>query len=247
MARYRLELEYFGAKYAGWQKQAGLPSIQQAVEDAIFALCQERAECYSAGRTDAGVHAICMAAHIDVAKKIPARNIVLGLNFHLQKAWHTIAVLDAKKAADDFHARFSCVRRHYIYRILNRPTPPQIEAGRVWWTHKKLDAKAMDRAAQLLVGKHDFSTFRAADCQAESPVKTLDSISVRRRGEHIEIRTSARSFLHHQVRNMAGTLALVGEGKWSEEDFARAFKACDRTKGGPTAPAEGLYFEKAEY
>ena len=247
MTRYRIEIEYLGAGYAGWQAQAGERSIQGALEEAAHALCQERAEFYSAGRTDAGVHAICMAAHVDIAKKLAAHNILMGLNFHLKNAGHTITVLSAKKAADDFHARFSCVRRHYIYMILNRPTPPSIEAGRAWWVRKKLDARAMDRAAQILVGRHDFTTFRATECQAASPVKTLDEISVRKRGEHIVLRTSARSFLHHQVRNMAGTLALVGEGKWNEEDFARAFAACDRTQGGPTAPPDGLYFEKAQY
>ena len=247
MTRYKLEIEYLGTRYAGWQMQTGQPSIQAAVEDAVFALCQERTECYSAGRTDAGVHAISMTAHTDIGKKLAVRNILLGLNFHLQKSGHPITILSVKKTPPDFHARFSCIRRNYVYKILNRPTPPSIEAGRVWWVRQKLDVKAMDRVSKTLIGTHDFSTFRATECQADSPVKTLDSISVRQRGENITVKTNARSFLHHQVRNMVGTLVLVGEGKWNDSDFARAFAAHDRTKGGPTAPAEGLYFEKAEY
>jgi tRNA pseudouridine38-40 synthase len=247
MVRYRLEIEYFGAGYAGWQKQGERATIQKALEDAAKALSGQPARSCAAGRTDAGVHALAMSAHIDIEKKLPAKSVLMGLNFHLQKAGHNITVLRARKAVDGFHARFSCLRRRYIYRILNRPTRPALEAGRAWWVPQKLDCRLMDKVAQNLVGRHDFSTFRGRESRESSPVKTLDSISAAKRNGFIIVKTAARSFMHHQVRNMVGALKLVGEGKWSEDDFMAAFEARDRKQGGPSAPAAGLYFEKAEY
>ena len=208
--KYRIEIEYSGGRYVGWQKQKTGLSVQEALSGALSKLCGERAEFFAAGRTDAGVHALRMTAHFETAKKIPLRNILMGMNFHLGKAGEDIAILRARRAADDFHARFSCTGREYLYRILDRISPSPIQSGGVWHARKKLDVKAMREAADFLVGRHDFTSFRASECQAKSPVKTLDSLRVSRRGELIEIRACAKSFLHHQVRNIAGTLKLVG-------------------------------------
>ncbi len=247
MTKYKLEIEYIGTKYSGWQIQDDSPSVQGAIQNAIFKFCGENTECYSAGRTDAGVHAIRMPAHIELSKEYEPYKILMATNFHLQSENEDISILNVEKVPDDFHARFSCKKRYYIYKILNRPTRPIIDNQRVWWVYHPLDSKLMDKVAQNLVGLHDFSSFRAAECQAKSPVKTLDEISVKRNDDLIEIRVNAKSFLHHQVRNIVGTLEMVGRHKLTEQQFINILEAKDRRKAGPTAPASGLYFEKAEY
>ena len=245
MPRYRLTLEYDGSPFVGWQKQDNGASLQAALEAAIEKFCGERPATVGAGRTDAGVHALAQVAHFDLTREWPAATVMNALNFHLQP--DPIAVLEAEIAAPDFHARLSAKRRHYLYRILNRRAPPVIERHRVWAVQTPLDAAAMHAAAQALVGHHDFTTFRAAMCQAKSPEKTLDALDVSREGDEIRIVARARSFLHHQVRNMVGTLKLVGEGKWIAADVARALAARDRAAGGPTAPACGLYLTRVDY
>ncbi len=247
MANYKLLIEYVGTKYSGWQIQDSAPSIQGAIEQAVFDFCGEKVECYSAGRTDAGVHAIAMPAHIKTSKEYDIYKILMGLNFHLLKNNHDISIINVEKVDDDFHARFSCQKRFYIYKILNRPIRPVIEKDRVWWVYKPLDWKLMHDVAQNLLGKHDFSSFRASECQAISPIKTLDYIGINKIGDIIQINVNAKSFLHHQVRNIVGTLELVGEGKISNQDFIDILEAKDRKMAGPTAPACGLYFEKALY
>jgi tRNA pseudouridine38-40 synthase len=243
--RYRLTLEYDGSPFVGWQKQDNGPSVQAALEAAIEKFCGERPATVGAGRTDAGVHALAQVAHFDLTREWPAATVMNALNFHLQP--DPIAVLEAEIVAPDFHARLSATRRHYLYRILNRRAPPTIDRDRVWAVPTPLDAVAMHAAAQTLVGAHDFTTFRAAMCQAKSPEKTLDALDVSRQGEEIRVVARARSFLHHQVRNMVGTLKLVGEGKWTADDVARALVARDRAAGGPTAPASGLYLTRVDY
>ncbi|HJS31040.1 MAG TPA: tRNA pseudouridine(38-40) synthase TruA [Alphaproteobacteria bacterium] len=245
MPRYKLTLEYDGDPFVGWQKQNNGPSVQAALEAAIEKFCGARPATVGAGRTDAGVHALAQVAHFDLTREWPAATVMNALNFHLQP--DPIAVLEAEIAAPDFHARLSATRRHYLYRILNRRAPPAIERHRVWAVQTPLDAAAMQAAAQALVGHHDFTTFRAAMCQAKSPEKTLDALDVSREGDEIRIVARARSFLHHQVRNMVGTLKLVGEGKWIAADVARALAARDRAAGGPTAPACGLYLTRVDY
>lgn len=245
MPRYRLTLEYDGSPFVGWQKQDNGPSVQAALEAAIEKFCGERPATVGAGRTDAGVHALAQVAHFDLTREWPAATVMNALNFHLQP--DPIAVLEAEIVAPDFHARLSATRRHYLYRILNRRAPPTIDRDRVWAVPTLLDAVAMHAAAQTLVGAHDFTTFRAAMCQAKSPEKTLDALDVSRQGEEIRVVARARSFLHHQVRNMVGTLKLVGEGKWTADDVARALVARDRAAGGPTAPASGLYLTRVDY
>jgi tRNA pseudouridine38-40 synthase len=245
MPRYRLTLEYDGAPFVGWQRQENGPSVQAAVEDAIAGFCGERVTVHAAGRTDAGVHALGQVAHFDIDKDAEPDTVRDALNAHLRPS--PVAVLEAERAAEDFHARFSAVERRYLYRILNRRAPPVLERGRVWHVGAPLDAAAMHEAAQALVGRHDFSTFRASECQADSPVKTLDQLDVSRVGEEIHVTARARSFLHHQVRNMAGTIKFVGEGKWRRSDVETALAARDRAKGGPTAPAEGLYLVGVRY
>ena len=247
MTKYKLEIEYIGTKYSGWQIQDDSPSVQGAIQNAIFKFCGENTECYSAGRTDAGVHAIRMPAHIELSKEYDPYKILMATNFHLQSENEDISILNVEKVPDDFHARFSCKKRYYIYKILNRPTRPIIDNQRGWWVYHPLDTELMNKVAQNLVGKHDFSSFRAAECQAKSPIKTLDEISVKRNGDLIEISLNAKSFLHHQVRNIGGTLEMVGRNKLTEQQFIDILEAKDRTKAGPTAPACGLYFEKAEY
>jgi tRNA pseudouridine38-40 synthase len=243
--RYKLIIEYDGTPFVGWQRQNEGVSIQQVIEAAVFKFCGERTTVYGAGRTDAGVHALAQAAHLDLAKPADPFRILEALNFHLKP--HPIAVLDCGEAAPDFHARFSAVERRYRYRIANRRAPLTLDRDRAWRVTVPLDAGAMHAAAQLLVGKHDFTSFRAADCQADSPVKTLDQLDVVRLGEEIEVTARARSFLHHQVRNMVGTLKLVGEGKWDARDVQAALDARDRAAAGATAPAEGLYLVAVKY
>lgn len=245
MPRYRLTVEYDGTGFVGWQRQSNGPSVQAALEDAIFAFCGERATVTGAGRTDSGVHALGQVCHLDLAKEHPVRTIANAVNFHLKPA--PIAVTVAKRVDDDFHARFSATSRHYLYRILNRPGPPTVDRDRVWHVPAKLRAAVMHRAAQAFVGRHDFTTFRDAQCQALSPVKTLDAIKAVRAGDEIRVTVCARSFLHHQVRSMVGTLKLVGEGKWPEAAVAEALAARDRRRCGPTAPAAGLYLVRVGY
>ena len=245
MPRYRLLLEYDGAPFVGWQRQDNGPSVQGELERAVMAFCQEKTNAVAAGRTDAGVHARAMAAHVDLEKETGADVLRDAVNHHLKP--HPIAVLEAAVAPADFHARFSATARHYEYLIVNRRAPLALEAGRAWRAPAALDVDAMDRAAQHLVGRHDFTTFRAAQCQAKSPVKTLSAISVRRAGELVVINTSAPSFLHHQVRSIVGSLVEVGLGRWSVRDLAQALEARDRRACGQVAPACGLYFVRAEY
>ncbi|HEV2747214.1 MAG TPA: tRNA pseudouridine(38-40) synthase TruA [Allosphingosinicella sp.] len=245
MTRFRLTVEYDGRPYMGWQRQDHGPSVQQAIEEAVLAITGETATVHAAGRTDAGVHALAMAAHVDIAKPITPFRLTDGLNAKLRP--RPVAILRAEIVPDDWHARFSCVGRRYLYRIVNRRAPLALEAGRAWRVPVVLHADAMHKAAQALVGPHDFTTFRSAHCQAESPVKTLDLMTVRRFGELIEIEAAARSFLHHQVRSMVGCLQLVGRGKWTTADLKRALEARDRAALGFNAPPDGLYFAAALY
>jgi tRNA pseudouridine38-40 synthase len=245
VTRYRVTLEYDGTGFVGWQRQENGPSIQAALEDAIAGFCGERVTVHGAGRTDAGVHALGQVAHFDLEKDTDAQTVREALNAHLRP--DPIAVLDAEVAEPDFHARFDAVERRYLYRIVNRRAPPTLTRDRVWHVAVSLDAEAMHEAAQVLVGKHDFSSFRAAECQAKSPVKTLGEIAVTRAGEEVQLTARARSFLHHQVRNFTGTLKLVGEGKWSRADVEAALAARDRGAAGPTAPAHGLYLVGVSY
>lgn len=245
MPRYRVVLEYDGGPFAGWQRQDNGPSVQGALEEAIFKLSGEQVTVTGAGRTDAGVHARGQVAHFDLVKPFFPETIRDALNAHLRPL--PVAVLEAGVAAPDFHARFSAMARHYEYRILCRRAPPAIDRGHVWHVPRPLDADAMRAGAKCLVGRHDFTTFRAAECQAKSPVRTLDRLDVAARGEEIVIHASARSFLHHQVRSMVGTLKLVGEGKWQPSDVARALAARDRSQCGPVAPPEGLTLIRVDY
>ncbi|HXC54300.1 MAG TPA: tRNA pseudouridine(38-40) synthase TruA [Rhizomicrobium sp.] len=245
MPRYRLTLEYDGAGLVGWQRQDHGASVQGALEGAIEKLSGERVTVHGAGRTDAGVHALGQVAHFDLEKGFAPDKLRDALNFHVRPA--AIAVLEAAVVAPDFHARFSATGRHYLFRILCRRPPPVLERGRVWHVVHDLDAEAMDHAAQALVGSHDFTTFRAAECQARSPVKTLDKLEVRRAADEIHIEASARSFLHHQVRSIVGSLKLVGEGKWRARDLAAALAAKDRSRCGPVSPPDGLYLVRVDY
>jgi tRNA pseudouridine38-40 synthase len=245
MTRFKLTVEYDGGGFVGWQRQDNGPSVQQALEEAIHRFCGETVDCFAAGRTDAGVHALGQVVHFDLVREASADTVRDALNFHLKPA--AISVLKAEVVAADFHARFSAKARLYLYRIVNRRAPLAIERGRAWLVWAPLDVGAMHAAAQLLVGHHDFTSFRASLCQADSPVKTLDVLDVTRADAEVRIAARARSFLHHQVRNMVGTLKLVGEGKWTREDVARALAARDRSAAGPTAPAEGLYLTEVWY
>ena len=245
MTRFALTLEFDGGPFMGLQRQDHGPSVQQSVERAVFEVTGERVTMHSAGRTDSGVHALAMVSHVDVAKDIAPFRLMEALNARLRP--EPIAVLACEARPEDWHARFSCVGRSYLYRIRNRRAPLTLERGRAWLVTRPLDAEAMQRAAQALVGRHDFTTFRSAHCQAESPLKTLDRLAVRREGEEVLIEAEARSFLHHQVRSMVGTLALVGLGQWREEQVAEALEARDRAALGLNAPAEGLYFVSAKY
>lgn len=245
MTRFALTLEFDGTPFFGLQRQAHGPSVQQAVEEAVLATTGETVTLHAAGRTDAGVHALGMRVHVDVAKAIEPFRLMEALNHHLRPL--PVAVLVCDAVPDDWHARFSCVGREYLYRIANRRAPLTLDANRAWLVAQPLDAEAMHRAAQALVGHHDFTTFRSVHCQAASAVKTLGRLAVRREGEQVLIETAARSFLHHQVRSMVGCLALVGMGRWSEGQLAEALAARDRQALGLNAPSEGLYFVRALY
>ena len=245
MTRFALTLEYDGAPFMGLQRQPHGPSVQQAVEEAAFAVLGEEVTLHAAGRTDTGVHALAMRAHLDVAKPIAPFRLMEALNARLRP--NPIAVLACEDVADDWHARFSCRGRRYLYRIVNRRAPLVLAAGRAWQIARPLDASAMNEAAQVLVGHHDFTTFRSVGCQAQSPLKTLDALMVRREGEDVLIEAAARSFLHHQVRSMVGCLALVGDGRWSRADMVNALAARNRAALGLNAPPHGLYFVRALY
>ena len=245
MPRYKLVIEYDGAPFVGWQVQDNGVSVQAAFEAAVAAFCGESVSVRGAGRTDAGVHALGQVAHLDLTREWDADTVRDAINAHLKP--HPISVLSAEIVAATFDARFSALKRHYLYRIVNRRAPLALEAARAWRVARPLDAEAMHTAAQNLVGRHDFTTFRAAECQAKSPVKTLDRLDVERSGEHVRIHASARSFLHHQVRSMVGSLALVGEGKWSPDDLARALESRNRKACGPVAPPDGLYLVGVDY
>jgi len=245
VTRWRLTIEYDGGPFMGWQRQDHGPSVQQTLEDALERMTGERAAFSAAGRTDAGVHALAMAAHTDIDRTLTAHRLREGLNALVRP--HPISVLDVSPVADDWHARFSCIGRRYLYRILNRRPPPALDAGRVWHIAVPLDAGAMAKGAAHLIGRHDFTTFRSAHCQSDSPVKTLDGLEVSRVGDEIHVTAAARSFLHHQVRSMVGCLALVGRGQWRADDIRRALEARDRAALGFNAPPQGLYFVEAIY
>ena len=245
MPRYKLTLEYDGSPFSGWQRQADQLSVQQVVEEAITKMSGETVAIQAAGRTDSGVHALGQVVSFDLSKEWDPFKIREALNFHTKP--HPVAIIGAATVPDTFEARFSAVGRHYEYRILNRRGRPALEDWRVWHCPMALDADAMQVAAQTILGKHDFTTFRAAECQAKSPEKTLDRLDVSREGETIVVRASARSFLHSQVRSMVGSLKLVGEGKWSPRDFRAALDARDRARCGPLAPPEGLYLVRVDY
>ena len=245
MPRYKLTIEYDGRDFVGWQRQDNGPSVQAALEAAVHAFCGEQVLVQGAGRTDAGVHALGQVAHVDFLRPHTTKTVRAAINHHVQLA--AVAVLAAEEVDAAFHARFSATGRRYRYRILNRRAPPALDRGRVWWVPAPLDAAAMQAAAAVLPGRHDFTSFRAVQCQAASPVKTLDRLEVERVGAEIVVTAAARSFLHRQVRNMVGTLKLAGEGKWTAADVAAALAARDRARAGPTAPAQGLYLEAVVY
>lgn len=247
MPRYRLDIEYDGTPYAGWQRQAGQHSVQAALEQAILGFSGETITLRGAGRTDSGVHATGQVAHIELAKAWPDDTVRDAVNAHLKMAGEAVSVIAASSVSDEFDARFSATRRHYLYRILNRRAQPALEKNRVWWVPAKLDADAMHEAARELLGRHDFTTFRSAQCQANSPIRTLDQLDVTRNGDLIEVRTTARSFLHNQVRSMVGTLKRVGEGAWSAADVRAALEAKNRAACAGIAPPDGLYLTQVDY
>ena len=245
MPRYKLTIEYDGGPFVGWQRQDNGPSIQAALEDAVAAFCGERVAVQGAGRTDAGVHALGQVANLDLADEKPIDTLRAALNYHLKP--QPIAVVEAELAPVDFHARFSATWRRYRYRILNRRAPPALDRGHVWHVPVPLDDRAMREAATVLVGRHDFNSFRSAACQALSSLKTLDQLEVARDGNEIRLDVGARSFLHNQVRILVGTLQLVGRGQWTRGDVEAALAACDRTRDGPTAPPQGLCLMEVRY
>jgi tRNA pseudouridine38-40 synthase len=245
VTRWRLTIEYDGEPFMGWQTQDHGPSVQQTLEEALAKMTGEAGQFTAAGRTDAGVHALAMSAHTDVTKSLTAHRLREGLNALVRP--HPISVLDVEPVADDWHARFSCVGRRYLYRILNRRAPPALDTGKVWHIAVPLDVDAMNEGAAHLIGRHDFTTFRSAHCQSDSPVKTLDALEVAKVGEEIHVTAAARSFLHHQVRSMVGCLALVGRGQWAPDDMLKALEAADRSALGLNAPPHGLYFVQALY
>ena len=245
MPRYKLTIEYDGGPFVGWQRQDNGPSVQAALEAAAEALDERPCEVYGAGRTDSGVHALAMVAHLDLEKDLAGDVVRDALNHHLRP--EPIAVLAAERVADDFHARFSAIRRGYLYRIVDRRPPLALDRGRAWRVPKRLDVEAMHAAARVCVGTHDFTTFRDAQCQADSPVKSLDAIRVARVGAEVQVTVEAISFLHRQIRSIVGSLVEVGTGKWTPADFRAALEAADRTRCGPVAPPDGLYLAFVRY
>jgi tRNA pseudouridine38-40 synthase len=245
VTRFRLTVEFDGRPFMGWQRQAHGPSVQQAIEDAARTITGEDVAVYAAGRTDAGVHATAMAAHLDITKEMTPFRLMEALNALLKP--QPVAILDCEAVSEDWHARFSCLGRAYLYRIVNRRAPLALEAGRAWRIARPLDRGAMNEAARVLIGLHDFTTFRSTHCQAQSPVKTLDRLAVRREGDTVLVEAAARSFLHHQVRSMVGCLAMVGQGQWTPRDMQAALDARDRAALGLNAPSDGLYFVQARY
>ncbi len=255
MTRWKLTVEYDGGPFSGWQRQEeGIPSVQQAIEDAIFAFCQQRLTIHVAGRTDAGVHARGQVCHVDIdygTRALSGFDLAKALNAHLRPL--PVAILSAQEVDENFHARFSATNKLYNYLILNRNAPPALEESRVWYFKHDLDVPAMNAAAKLLLGHHDFTTFRDSQCQAKTPMRTLDRLEIEEQplgganGRLLTMHAEGRSFLHHQVRNMIGTLTLVGQGRWTLDDFKTAFEAKDRTRGGQTAPPQGLYMMRIDY
>jgi tRNA pseudouridine38-40 synthase len=243
--RYRLIVEFDGGPFAGWQRQENALSVQEVIENAAERFAGGAVHCYGAGRTDAGVHAIAMTAHLDIPKKMDAFSVQNAANALMRP--HPVAVLSAQETSEDFHARFSAKERQYLYRLTTRRAPLALQAGKSWQVPYPLDIAPMEEAAASLIGKHDFTTFRSAHCQAKDPVKSLDEIRIQRQGEDIEIFLRAPSFLHNQVRSIVGTLERVGAGRWRASDVAAALNAKDRARCGPVAPAQGLYFLKAVY
>ncbi|AHK43227.1 MULTISPECIES: tRNA pseudouridine(38-40) synthase TruA [Ensifer] len=247
MPRFRLIVEYDGSNYVGWQRQDNGASVQGAIEKAILSLTGETVSIRGAGRTDSGVHAVGQVAHADLTREWKPHTLRNALNAHLGMAGEGVSILDAQEVTDAFDARFSALRRHYLYRIICRPSRLALEAKRAWWVTKPLDHEAMHEGAQRLVGHHDFTTFRSVHCQATSPMRTLDRLDVSRTGNLIEIRATAQSFLHNQIRSFAGSLKLVGEGKWTPDELQAALEARDRKACGPVAPPDGLYFMQVDY
>jgi len=245
MTRFALTVEYDGRPFMGWQRQTHGPSVQASIETAAHAITGETIAVHAAGRTDAGVHATGMRAHLDITRDIAPFRLMEALNAKLRP--NPVAILACEAVADDWHARFSCVARHYAYRIVTRRAPLTFETGLAWRVPQELDVAAMAEGAQRLIGRHDFTTFRSAHCQADSPQRTLDRLDVSASGDRIVVSASARSFLHHQVRSMVGCLALVGQGKWSADDISAALEARDRAALGFNAPSDGLYFLRADY
>lgn len=255
MTRWKIIIEYKGTEYSGWQRQKdGVPTIQQAIEEAIYSFCQQDITIHAAGRTDAGVHARGQVAHFDLDygnRALDGYDLTKALNAHLRKS--RINIITAMPVDDDFHARFSATNKLYTYRVLNRPSPSAIDEGLLWHYKKSLDIPAMQDACEVLLGNHDFSTFRDSQCQSKSPIKTLDKLWIEtleyddHGGTELRFHTEALSFLHHQVRNMVGSLMMVGEGKWTKDDLKTALEAKDRTAGGPTAPSDGLYLVRIDY
>lgn len=248
MTRWKLTIEYHGAPYCGWQRQNGQPSVQEEVEKAIAKFCQQDVRVHAAGRTDTGVHATGQIAHFDLdygTRPLSGFDVAKAINAYLRP--QPIAILKAQEAGDDFHARFNATNKLYRYRILNRVAPIAIDQGFAWHVWKPLDVPLMNKVAQNLLGTHDFTTFRDSECQAKSPVRSISRIELVRKNDEVFMEVEGRSFLHHQVRNMIGTLVMVGEGKWDEDDFMKAFHARDRTKGGKTAPADGLTLVRIDY
>ena len=245
MPRYKLTIEYDGSPFVGWQAQTNGMSVQQTLEDGIKGFCGQEVRVAGAGRTDAGVHALGQVAHIDLEDEVRSDTLRDAVNAHMRG--HPVAIVEAEQVPDSFEARFGAIRRHYLYRIVNRRAPLTLDAKQAWLVHRPLDAEAMHDAAQALIGKHDFTTFRSMQCQAKSPVKTMDRITVSRYAEEIEITCEARSFLHNQVRSIVGTLKLVGEGKWTRRDVEKALNAKDRAACGPVSPPDGLYLVRVDY